>query len=72
VPVPGIELSDLVIAKVLAGRTKDLDDARALWQLHWRDVDAQRIRQILQLLEEALSQSDLLSSFDAISGSRQA
>ena len=70
--VPIIELSDLVIAKVLAGRTKDLDDARALWQLHWRDVDAQRIRQILQLLEEALSQSDLLSSFDAISGSRQA
>ena len=36
------------------------------------DVDAQRIRQILQLLEEALSQSDLVSSFDTISGSQQA
>lgn len=70
--VPVIELSDLVIAKVLAGRPKDMDDARALWQLHWRDVDAQRIRQILQLLEEALSQSDLVSSFDTISGPRQA
>jgi hypothetical protein len=70
--VPVIELSDLVIAKILAGRTKDLDDARALWRLHWREVDAERIRQILRLLEEALSQSDLVSSFDTISGIRQA
>ena len=68
--VPVIELSDLIIAKVLAGRPKDVDDARALWQLHGRDVDAQRIRHILELLEEALSQSDLVSSFDTISGSR--
>jgi hypothetical protein len=64
--VPIIELSDLIIAKVLAGRPKDVDDARALWQLH-RDVDAQRIRQVLQLLEQALSQSDLVSAFDRIS-----
>ena len=48
--VPIIELSDLVIAKVLAGRPKDLDDARALWRLHWQDVDEPRIRQILRLL----------------------
>ena len=67
--VPIIELSDLIIAKVLAGRPKDVDDARALWQLHEREVDAQRIRHILELLEEALSQSDLVSSFDVISGS---
>lgn len=66
--VPIIELSDLVIAKVLAGRSKDLDDARALWRLHERQMDPRRIRRILQLLEEALSQSDLVSSFDAISG----
>lgn len=68
--VPIIELSDLVIAKVLAGRPKDLDDARALWQLHRGQMDPHRIRRILRLLEEALSQSDLVSSFDAISGPR--
>jgi hypothetical protein len=69
--VPVIELSDLIIAKVLAGRPKDVDDARALWQLHRQEADARRIRHILQLLETALSQSDLVSSFDRISSSRQ-
>ena len=64
--VPLIELADLIIAKVLAGRPKDLDDAAGLWRLHARTVDAGRIRRTLRLLEEALSQSDLVSSFDAI------
>ena len=69
--VPVIELSDLIIAKVLAGRPKDVDDATALWRLHGREMDAQRIRHVLQLLEEALGQSDLVSSFESISSSRQ-
>jgi hypothetical protein len=64
--VPVIELSDLIVAKVLAGRPKDIDDARALWLLHARAADTPRIRATLQLLEEALSQSDLVSSFDTI------
>lgn len=42
------------------------DDVRALWRLHGRDVHAERIRSTLQLLEEALSQSDLLASFESI------
>ena len=68
--MPIIELSDLVIAKVLAGRPKDLDDARALWQLQGREMDEQRIRHVLRLLEEALGQSDLVSSFDAVASFR--
>ena len=71
VRVPVIELSDLIIAKVVAGRPRDVDDARALWQLHGRETHAQRIRHILQLLEEALGQSDLVPSFERISSSRQ-
>jgi hypothetical protein len=67
--VPIIELSDLVIAKVLAGRPKDLDDASALWRLHRGRMEPRRIRRILGLLEEALGQSDLVPSFEAISGS---
>src|SRR5207244_310020 len=50
--VPLIDIEDLIIAKVLAGRTKDLDDARNLWSARGRDVDPQRIRRILRLLEE--------------------
>ena len=68
--VPIIERSDLVIAKILAGRPKDLDDARALWHLHGREMDADRVRRTLRLLEEALGQSDLIASFDTIAGRR--
>ena len=64
--VPLIDLGDLIVAKVLAGRPKDLDDAGALWRLHGRSLDADRIRQTLRLIEEALGQSDLLPSFERI------
>jgi hypothetical protein len=64
--VPLIELGDLIVAKVLAGRPKDLDDVSALWRLHGQNLDANRIRQTLRLLEEALAQNDLVPSFEAI------
>jgi len=66
--VPLIDAGDLIIAKILAGRPKDLEDARGLWGLRGRDLDADRIRRTLELLEEALSQSDLLTSFESIQG----
>jgi hypothetical protein len=52
--VPLIDPEDLIIAKVLAGRPKDVEDARGVWRLHGR------------ALEEALSQSDLLAAFESI------
>jgi nucleotidyltransferase DUF2204 len=64
--VPLIDVEDLIIAKVLAGRDKGLEDARNLWRVRGRDVDQERIRRILRLLEEALSQSDLVPAFEAI------
>ena len=64
--VPLIDPEDLIIAKVLAGRPKDLEDALGLWRLRGRDLDPARIRRTLRLLEEALSQSDLLSAFELI------
>lgn len=64
--VPLIDVGDLIVAKVLAGRPKDLDDVAGLWRLHGATVDADRVRETLRLLEEALSQSDLVSSFDAV------
>jgi len=64
--VPVIDLGDLVIAKVLAGRSKDIDDASALWRVHGRTLDGDRIRRTLCLLEEALGQSDLVSSFERL------
>jgi len=64
--VPLIDPEDLIIAKVLAGRPKDLEDAHGLWRLRGRDLDPARIRRTLRLLEEALSQSDLLPAFELI------
>ena len=64
--VPLIDLDDLVIAKILAGRPKDLDDARNLWRIHGRAPGAARIRHTLELLEEALGQSDLVPAFESI------
>lgn len=64
--LPVIDPADLIIAKVLAGRSKDIDDARALWKLHGDTMDADRIRHVLRLLEEALAQSDLVSAFEAL------
>jgi hypothetical protein len=55
ISVPLIELSDLIIAKVLAGRPKDLDDATALWRLHDEELDTDRVRDTLRRLEQALS-----------------
>ena len=64
--VPLIEVGDLIIAKVLAGRPKDIDDARGLWRAHGAQIDSKRIRRTLRRLEEALTQSDLVSTFDRI------
>ena len=64
--VPLIDQADLMIAKVLAGRPKDVEDARHLWRLHGRAMDSARIRRTLRLLEEALNQSDLVPAFESI------
>jgi hypothetical protein len=63
-PVPVLSPEDVVITKVLAGRPKDVDDARSVLQAQ-PDLDLGWIRQALGLLEEALGQSDLLRLFDA-------
>ena len=64
--VPLIAADDLIVAKVLAGRPKDIEDARGLWRAHGRLLGQARIRRHLTLLEEALSQGDLVPVFDDI------
>ncbi len=65
--VPLIDLQDLMVAKILAGRPKDLEDAQSLWRVHGPGLDDSRIRGMLGSLEEALGQSDLVSGFQSIS-----
>lgn len=57
-------MEDLIIGKILAGRPKDIEDVRNLWHLHASTADRERIVGVLTLLEEALSQSDLIPAFE--------
>lgn len=67
---PADALRSLIVAKILAGRPKDVEDARTLWRLHGRDLDAGHIRQALERLEEALGQSDLVLHFNAMASGK--
>jgi hypothetical protein len=62
--VPVVTPEDLIIAKVLAGRSKDIEDIRHVVHQHRPTLDVERIRRILLLLEDALTRSDLLPVFD--------
>jgi len=66
--VPLIDVGDLIVAKVLAGRPKDVTDAGVLWRLHGHRLDEARLREMLRQLEIALGQSDLVSLFDKLVG----
>jgi len=66
VEVPVIDVSDLVVLKVLAGRPKDIDDLTALMRTHGARIDGNRVRALLGDLEGALGQSDLLRTFAAV------
>ena len=66
VVVPVVDVSDLVILKVLAARPKDLDDVAALLRVQGERIDDTRVRHVLALLEGALGQSDLISEFERL------
>jgi predicted nucleotidyltransferase len=64
IPVPVVEVSDLIILKVLEARPKDGEDVVALLAIHGDTIDEARIRRILSMFESALGQSDLVPAFD--------
>lgn len=64
VPVPVVDIADLLILKVLAGRPKDLEDLATLLRVHGKAIDVDRVRTVLRMLEGALGQSDLLKVFE--------
>lgn len=62
--IPVISPEDLVIAKILAGRPKDIEDVRSVVHERRASLDGERIRTILRDLEQALGQGDLLPVFE--------
>ncbi|HEX7705229.1 MAG TPA: nucleotidyltransferase [Thermoanaerobaculia bacterium] len=63
--VPVISPEDLIVTKVLAGRSKDIEDIRGVLLQRGASLDLGRIRGTLHLLEEALAQSDLIMVFES-------
>ena len=64
--VPVIAAEDLVVTKVLAGRSKDIDDIRGILVAQAGRLDMGAIRGTLAALESALGVSDLLPLFNQL------
>jgi len=62
--LPVITPEDLVITKVLAGRSKDIDDAYSILRLHLADLDTDRIRNKLSWLDMMLGRDDLVATLE--------
>jgi len=64
VSVPVAAAEDIVTMKLLAGRPHDREDVVAILRAQRGAFDEQRVRTSLEMLDEALDQSDLAASFD--------
>ena len=64
--VPVVSAEDLIVMKVLAGRPRDLDDVSVIIHVRGHELDWQRVRTTLGLLEGALARRDLLSELDRL------
>ena len=64
--VPVVCAEDLVVMKVLAGRPRDLEDVAAVARTRRGQLDLDRIRHTLRLLEGALDRRDLVSELERI------
>lgn len=71
VPVPVASAEDIVVMKILAGRGKDLEDVSAILRAQRGTIDMLRVRTVLEQLEEALGQSDLMPLLDQAAGRAQ-
>jgi Nucleotidyltransferase of unknown function (DUF6036) len=57
---------DLVVTKILAGRPKDIEDARGILAVRGPELDLDRCRSLLVRLERALDRSDLVRELDRL------
>ncbi len=64
--VPVISPEDLVATKLLAGRAKDVEDVRTILKERHASLDLARVRDLLGLLQQALSRSDLTPEFERL------
>jgi hypothetical protein len=66
VEVPVIRAEHLVVMKILAGRPRDLEDVEGIVAAKSERLGRGEVEQLLEMLEAALGQSDLLPRWHAI------
>lgn len=64
--VPIITPEDLLVTKILAGRPKDIEDARGILAVRGPALDLERTRSLLTILESALDRSDLVRELERL------
>jgi hypothetical protein len=65
VDIPFISAEDLIVTKILAGRSKDIEDVRGVLAERGDRLRVSEIEQALAMVEDALGQSDLRPVFQA-------
>lgn len=63
VPVPVARATDVIVMKILAARPKDHEDVVSILVAQ-PELALDEVRQTLEMLEQALAQSDLLPAFE--------
>ena len=66
IEVPVLSAEDLLVAKILASRPKDLEDAAGILRARRGSLDLSLVRSLVADLEEALGQSDLVPMLDRL------
>ncbi len=64
--VPFISPEDLIVTKILAGRPKDLEDARGILTKQGAGLDKTRVEDVLARIEQALDRSDLIGTLESL------
>lgn len=64
--VPFISPEDLIVTKILAGRSKDLEDVRGILAKQGSGIDKSRIEDVLARIEHALDRFDLIGTFESL------
>ena len=64
--VPVAAAEDLLAMKVLAGRPHDHEDALAVLRARGGELELERVRETLSVLEEALAEDDLVPTFERL------
>jgi hypothetical protein len=70
VRVPVIAPGDLVVAKIVAGRSKDLEDVASILDAQGPALDVRHVRSLLGELDDALGDTSYLARFDLLAQAR--